>query len=61
MAHSMWVGQLIWRGVCTLTMRGGEGDTPVADGPCGWPILRSTQHGKRLNGGRRFCVTCHAR
>jgi hypothetical protein len=61
MAHFMWVGQLTWRGVCALTMRGGEGDTPEDDGPCGWPILRSTQHGGRPGGGRRFCDVFHAR
>lgn len=61
MAHSMWVGQPTWRDVYALTTPGREGDTPVADGLCGWPILRSTQHGKRPNGERRFYIACHAR
>jgi hypothetical protein len=61
MAHSMWVGQLIWRGVCALTTPGGAGATPVADGPCGLPILRSIPHDRRLNGERWLCDVCHAR
>jgi len=61
MAHSMWVGQLTWRDVYALTMRGGEGATPVADAPYGWSILRSTQHGSKPGGGRRFCDVCHVR
>ena len=60
MAHSMWVGQLTWRDVYALTMREGAGDTLADVGLCGWPILRSTQHGRRLSGGRRFCDVCHA-
>jgi hypothetical protein len=61
MAHSMWVGQLTWRDVYALTMRGEEGATPVADGPCGWSILRSTQHGRKPGGERQFCDVCHVR
>jgi hypothetical protein len=61
MAHSMWVGQLTSIGAYKLTTLGEEGDTPVADDPCGWPILRSTQHGMRLNGERQLCAVCHGR
>jgi hypothetical protein len=60
MAHSMSVGQRTWRAGYALTMQGGEGDTLEADGPCGWPILRSIQHAGRPGGGRRLCAVCHA-